>query len=229
MQNEKVFGYVDNEVEVRKFMVSVYAWMAIGVFTSGIVAFYTSITPQLLAIVYKGFYFFIIGELILVFFLARKIMSMDPLMATFFFLLYSAVNGLTLSFVFLAYTKTSINSVFFIATGMFATMSAYGFFTKKDLSGWGNILFMGLIGIIIASIVNIFLRNSALYWIISYIGVAVFVGLTAYDTQKIKNLYITNANSDITARRLSILGALKLYLDFINLFLMLLRIFGRRR
>ena len=150
-------------------------------------------------------------------------------MGTFFFLLYAAINGLTLSFIFLRYTGQSITRVFFITSGTFAAMSAYGFFTKRDLSSWGNILFMGLIGIIIASIVNFFLKSTMLYWIISYVGVAVFIGLTAYDTQRIKKMYLSFQEGAEFSKRLAILGALHLYLDFINLFLFLLRIFGRRR
>lgn len=151
--------------------------------------------------------------------------------ATGLFILYSALNGVTLSFIFLAYAKASIVSTFFICALTFLACSIYGWTTKKDLTSVGSFMFMGLIGIIIASVVNIFLRNPAIYYMIGYIGVIIFVGLTAYDTQKIKNMAHTQPaglDGDVV-RKGAIIGALALYLDFINLFLMLLRIFGGGR
>ena len=140
------------------------------------------------------------------------------------FVLYSFIMGITFSFIFLVYAKTTIYTCFFITAGTFFVMSLYGYFTKKDLSSWGNLLFMGLIGVIIASVVNIFLHSSTLYYIISYVGVFIFIGLVAYDTQKIKAL-IGQENNEQN-QKLAIIGALALYLDFINIFLFLLRIFG---
>ena len=144
------------------------------------------------------------------------------------FLAYSFLNGLTLSVVFLAYTKSSIASTFFVTAGTFAAMSLYGYFTKKDLSSWGNLFFMALIGLIIATIVNVFWANTTLYWITTYAGVLIFVGLTAYDTNRIKQM-LANQEVNEGTQKLALLGALTLYLDFINMFLYLLRIFGDRR
>jgi FtsH-binding integral membrane protein len=150
--------------------------------------------------------------------------------ATGLFMLYSALTGLTLSSILLVYTGASIASTFVVTAGMFGAMSFYGYTTKRDLSGFGSMLFMGLIGIVLASLVNIWLKSPALTWAITYIGVVVFVGLTAYDTQKLKNMgEQLNADDKDGFRKYAIVGALTLYLDFINLFLMLLRILGNRR
>jgi FtsH-binding integral membrane protein len=167
----------------------------------------------------------------MVFAISGMVNRMSAGTATSLFVIYSALNGVTLSFIFLAYTRTSIVSTFFICAGTFIGCSIYGWATKKDLTSWGGFLMMGLIGIIIASLVNIFIHSSAMSVIISYIGVFVFVGLTAYDTQKIKNMAMTQPAGldNAVVRKGAILGALSLYLDFINLFLMLLRIFGQTR
>lgn len=168
-------------------------------------------------------------ELGIVFFLSSRINKMSTNMAIGLFLLYAALNGLTLSVILLAYTGASIASTFFITAGTFGAFSAYGYFTKKDLSGWGGFLYMALIGLIIASVVNLFLRSAGFYYIVSYIGVLIFVGLTAYDTQKIKQMSLmVDADSD-AGKKGAILGALTLYLDFINMFIFLLRILGNRR
>lgn len=175
------------------------------------------------------FFGIIIAELGLVIWLSSRIESMNATKAISLFLLYSALNGLTFSILFLMYTSGSIASTFFITAGTFGVMSAYGYFTKKDLTSWGNILFMGLIGIIIASVVNFFFQSEMLYWGITYIGVLVFVGLTAYDTQKIKKMSLELDVDSEEGSKGAIMGALTLYLDFINLFIMLLRIFGQRK
>ena len=154
---------------------------------------------------------------------------MNASMAIGLFLLYSALNGLTMSIIFLIYTSASIASTFFITAGTFGVMSAYGYFTKKDLTSIGNIAFMGLIGIIIASIVNIFLQSPMLYWAVTYIGVLVFVGLTAYDTQKIKKMSLEMDIESEEGSKGAVMGALALYLDFINMFIFMLRIFGQRK
>lgn len=159
--------------------------------------------------------------------LAARIHKLSLATATVMFIAYSIINGVTMSLLFLLYTSESIASTFFITAGTFGAISAYGYFTKKDLSSLGSILIMALIGILIASLVNIFLESSTLYWIISYVGVAIFVGLTAYDTQKIKES-IMNSDVNETAYKIALMGALELYLDFINLFIYLLRIFGDR-
>ena len=222
------------QVLVNTFVRSVYNWMAIGLALTGVVAFYIVNSPSIMQLIIGNrliFFGLIIGELALVFSISARVHKMQASTATALFVLYAALNGATLSVIFLAYTKSSIASTFFICAGTFVACSIYGWTTKRDLTSFGGFLFMGLIGIIIASLVNLFLRSSAMYMIISYIGVFVFVGLTAYDTQKIKNMALTQpAGLEASAvRKGAILGALSLYLDFINLFLMLLRIFGDRR
>jgi uncharacterized protein len=222
------------EVLVNDFVRSVYNWMCIGLALTGFLAYYVSTSPTLLALVFGNpvvFYGLIIGELVMVFALAGWVERMSPTTATALFLGYAALNGVTLSVIFLAYARASIVSTFFICSATFAACSVYGWTTKKDLTSWGGFLTMGLIGIIIASLVNLFIRSNAMTMIISYIGVIVFVGLTAYDTQKIKVLALTQPDGvdGSVTRRLAIHGALTLYLDFINLFLMLLRILGGRR
>lgn len=214
------------------FLAKVFNWMAIGLGLTGVTAYITAQTSVALAIIASPFFFvLIIAELGMVLYLSARIDKMQPGTATGLFMAYSVLNGLTLSVIFLAYTKESIGGTFLITAGMFGTMAIYGMVTKRDLSGLGSFLFMGLIGIILASIVNIFLHSSSLYWTISVIGVLIFVGLTAYDVQKIKNMGEQGImdQGDSAIRKMSILGALALYLDFINLFLMLLRFFGNAR
>lgn len=222
----------DVAVEQQKFITKVYGWMAGALAITGFVAMYTASTPSLiLSIVQNQFLFFglIIGELLLVGSLVGFVRKLSPVAATAIFILYSVLNGLTLSIIFLVYTAGSIASTFFITAGIFAVMSLYGWFTGNDLTKFGNLLFMLLIGLIIASVVNIFMHSQTIYWIVTYLGVFVFVGLIAYDTQKLKELGGTVDATSSDGRKLAIIGALSLYLDFINLFIMLLRIFGKRR
>lgn len=213
------------------FINKVYGWMALALAIAGFVALRTanSVLVDMIAANQILFFGLIIAELGLVVWLSSRIDTMNATKAISIFLLYSALNGLTFSILFLVYTSGSIASTFFITAGTFGVMSAYGYFTKKDLTSWGNILFMGLIGIIIASVVNIFWHNEVLYWGITYIGVLVFVGLTAYDTQKIKKMSLELDVDSEEGSKGAIMGALALYLDFINLFIMLLRIFGDRK
>jgi FtsH-binding integral membrane protein len=221
------------QVRVNEFIRSVYNWMAIGLALTGLVAFYIASTPALLELIFRNqilFFGLIIAELALVFVISARIQRMQASTATGLFILYSILNGVTLSFIFLIYTRASIASTFFVCAATFVACSIYGWTTKRDLTSMGGFLMMGLIGIIIASVVNIFVRSSAMHMIISYIGVLVFVGLTAYDTQNLKAMAASQP-ADVGAgvvRKGAILGALKLYLDFINLFLMLLRILGNR-
>ena len=222
------------EVLVNDFVRSVYNWMCIGLALTGFLAYIVSTSPTMLQLVFGNpmvFYGLIIGELVMVFALAGWVDRMSPATATALFVGYSALNGITLSVIFLAYAQASIVSTFFVCSATFAACSVYGWTTKKDLTSWGGFLTMGLIGIVIASLVNLFIRSNAMTMIISYIGVIVFVGLTAYDTQKIKTLALTQPDGvdGSVTRRLAIHGALTLYLDFINLFLMMLRILGGRR
>jgi len=222
------------EVLVNEFVRSVYNWMAFGLVLTGGVAYYVSTSPAILRLVYGNpilLFGLIAVELGLVFAISGMVTRMSASTATFLFVLYSGLNGITLSFIFLLYTRASIVSTFFICGGTFLACSIYGWTTKRDLTSWGGFLVMGLIGIIIASLVNMFIRSTAMTLIISYIGVIVFVGLTAYDTQRLKHMALTQP-AGLEAgviRKGAILGALSLYLNFINLFLMLLRIFGSTR
>jgi len=214
------------------FLAKVFNWMALGLGLTGIVAFLTAHSGLAMAIVATPLFFvLILAELGIVFYLSARIDRMQPGTATGLFVGYSFLNGLTLSTIFLAYTSASIAGTFFITAGMFGAMAVYGLVTKRDLSAMGSFMFMGLIGIILASIVNIFLKSSGLYWTISVIGVLVFVGLTAWDVQKLKNMGEQGImeQGEAAIRRGAIIGALALYLDFINLFLMLLRFFGGSR
>ena len=214
------------------FLAKVFNWMAMGLGITGIVAYLTAESGLAMSIVASPlFLILVLAELGMVFFLSARIDKIQAGTASGLFIGYSILNGITLSVIFLAYTRSSIAATFFITAGMFGAMAVYGMVTKRDLSGFGSFLFMGLIGILIASVVNIFLHSSSLYWAITYIGVFIFTGLAAYDVQKIKNIGEQGIMSEGEAaiRKGSIMGALTLYLDFINLFLMLLRIFGGRR
>ena len=214
------------------FLAKVFNWMAIGLAATGGVAFLTAESGMARTLVASPIFFvLVLAELGMVFFLSARIDKLQPGTATGLFLGYSVLNGLTLSTIFLAYTHASIAGTFLVTAGMFGAMAVYGLVTKRDLSGMGSFMFMGLIGILLASVVNIFLHSSALYWAISAIGVLVFVGLTAYDVQKIKTIGEEGImqQGEAAIRKGSIIGALALYLDFINLFLMLLRFFGGNR
>jgi len=214
------------------FLAKVFNWMAIGLGITGVVAWFTASTGLAAQLIASPLFMILLfAELGLVFYLSARINKIQAGTATGLFIGYAALNGLTLSMIFLAYTQSSIAATFFITAGMFGAMAVYGFVTKRDLSGMGSFLFMGLIGIIIASVVNIFLKSSSLYWAISLIGVFVFVGLTAYDVQKIKNMGEQGImeQGHEAVQKGAIMGALALYLDFINLFLMLLHFFGGSR
>jgi FtsH-binding integral membrane protein len=222
------------QVLVNDFVRSVYNWMFIGLGVTGLTALYVSSSETMMQLVFGNrliFFGLIIGELALVFSISGMVNRMSAGTATMLFIIYSILNGVTLSVIFMAYARASIVSTFFICGATFLACSIYGWTTKKDLTSWGGFLFMGLIGVIIASLVNLFIRSSAFSMLVSYIGVIVFVGLTAYDTQKLKNMAMTQpAGLDgAVLRKGTILGALSLYLDFINLFLFLLRILGRGR
>jgi FtsH-binding integral membrane protein len=221
------------QVRVNEFIRSVYNWMAIGLGLTGFVAFYVSNSETLLKLIFGNqliFFGLIIGELVLVFTISARVHKMQASTATSLFVLYAALNGATLSAIFLIYTRASITSTFFICAATFIASSIYGMVTKRDLTSMGQFMFMGLIGIVIASVVNLFVRSSGISLIVSYIGVIVFVGLTAYDTQKLRAMALSQPEGldSSIVRKGAILGALALYLDFINLFLMLLRILGNR-
>ena len=213
---------------LRAHMIRVYNYMAGGVALTGVVAYFTH---QFFGQTLYGsplMYVLMFAPLVLVFFISFRIESLSASTARALFFVYAALVGASLSIIFQVYTESSITRVFFISAAAFAGLSLWGYTTQRDLTGMGSFLMMGLIGIIIASLVNIFLRSSGLDWIISVIGVLVFAGLTAYDTQKIKEMYSPNDDGTVTGRK-AVMGALSLYLDFINLFLMLLRLFGGRR
>jgi FtsH-binding integral membrane protein len=221
------------QIRVNEFIRSVYNWMAIGLALTGFVAFFVSNSQTMMRLIFGNqliFFGLIIGELALVFSISARVHKMQASTATSLFVLYAALNGATLSAIFLIYTRSSITSTFFICAATFVASSIYGMATKRDLTAMGQFMFMGLIGIVIASVVNLFIRSSGVSLIVSYIGVIVFVGLTAYDTQKLRTMALSQPDGlDAgTIRKGAILGALTLYLDFINLFLMLLRILGNR-
>ncbi|HEX5680844.1 MAG TPA: Bax inhibitor-1/YccA family protein [Desulfobacterales bacterium] len=222
------------QVRVNSFVRSVYNWMAIGLGITGVVAYGVANSPGVTEIIFGSqliFFGLIIAQLAMVYMISARIQRMQASTATMLFIVYSALNGATLSSIFLVYAQSAITSTFFICAATFTACSVYGWTTRRDLTTMGGFLTMGLIGIVIASVVNMFIQSSAVSTIVSYIGVLVFVGLTAYDTQDIKNMALSQPG-DIDAgavRKGAILGALKLYLDFINLFLMLLRIFGSGR
>lgn len=210
----------------------VYLWMTLALLITGFTAYYIATTPAILSLILANqavFWGLAIAEIALVIGLSAAINKLSLTTATIMFVGYSVINGATMSFIFLAYTASSITNVFLITAATFAVMALFGYFTKTDLTSLGKILLMALIGIIIATLVNIFTKSQGLTVILNYLGVLVFVGLTAYDSQKIKQMLLMAPDAGETAQKIALLGALSLYLDFINLFLYLLRIFGSRR
>ena len=227
------------DVGLRQYMLRVYNYMASALALTGVIAYGVANTLALLRMLYVAgpggtieptmlAWIAMLSPLAFVLVLSFGVNRLSASTMQILFWAFAACMGLSLTNIFLAYTGTSIARVFFITAGTFAGMSLWGYTTKRDLSGFGSFLMMGLIGIIIASVVNMFLQSSAMHLIISVVGVLVFVGLTAYDTQKIKSLYMESDGAEVTSKK-AIMGALTLYLDFINLFLMLLRLFGDRR
>ncbi len=218
------------EDERKKFMSGVYTWMTLALALSGLTAFGVASSITMVRFIFGNqfvFYGLIIAELALVMYFSFRIHKMSVTAASLVFIVYSILNGITMASIFIMYTRTSIFSVFLISAGMFAAMSIYGRVTKKDLRSAGRYLTMALIGVIIASLVNIFLRSSGLDWLLSLVTVGIFVGLTAYDTQKAYAIAERADGSDVFAKA-SVVMALELYLDFINIFLSLLRLFGKR-
>lgn len=231
--NNEVYYQRERTAELQsEFIRRVYNWMGIGLATTALVAMFTASSQSMLQLIFGTpmvFFGLIVAELGLVIALSAAINRLQASTAALMFFIYSALNGLTLSAIFLAYTQASIASTFFITAGTFAAMSIYGYSTKRDLTSWRSFLFMGLIGIILASVVNLFLHSESIYWVVTIGGVLVFVGLTAYDTQKIKEMAYQGFGDAEMERKGAVIGALRLYLDFINLFLLLLRLFGGRR
>ena len=212
-------------------MSKVYLWMTLALVVTGMTASYVASSPAILYAIVSNqiaFWGLFIGELVLVFVLSSRIMSLSFVTASLMFVIYSIMNGVFFSFILLAYTEQSIATTFLITAGTFGAMSLFGFVTKRNLSTMGRILFMLLIGLIIATVVNIFMKAEGLTLILNYAGVVIFVGLTAYDTQSIKQMLQEHGDKE-GAEKIALLGSLSLYLDFINLFIYLLRFFGESR
>jgi FtsH-binding integral membrane protein len=245
--NQQSFTKTADQVNIdeglRAYMLKVYNYMTIGLLVTGLVAFFfgkasivTNSAGEIINLTPVGNLLFnsplmwvvMLAPLGFVFYLSARINKMSVSTAQTTFWIFSAIMGLSLSSIFIQYTGASISRVFFITSGTFAGMSLYGYTTKKDLTKLGGFLIMGLIGIIIASIVNIFIGSTAMQFAISVIGVLIFIGLTAYDTQKIKNMYLAGDSESVGSKK-ALMGALRLYLDFINLFILLMRLFGQRR
>jgi hypothetical protein len=215
-------------------MARVYLWMMLGLMVTAVVSLFVISSPMLLSLIFSSnltFFGLIIGEFVLVIAISRVVTRVSPMAGLALFFLYAALNGATLSVIFLAYQLGTIVLAFGVTAVTFGIMSIIGFTTKQDLTKWGGILFMALIGLIIASVANMFLASSALDWIITYAGILIFMGLTVYDTKRIKTMTYTLAAQGDTqvVSRVGVMGALRLYLDFINLFLYILRLLGRRR
>lgn len=211
-----------------EFLWQVYRWMSIGLALTGVIAWWVASTPALAQAVFSNpvvFYGAMIAEVVMVLVFAARASRMSFVSAAVLFTTYAALNGVTMAMVFLVYTASSVGQVFLVCAGAFACLSAYGATTKRDLTAMGQFLFFGVIGLVIASVLNIFLKSATIYWVTSYAGVLIFAGLTAYDNQKLRRMYALQGESG----NLALHGALTLYLDFVNLFLMALRIFGRRR
>ena len=218
-------------VQERTFIRRVYGWMTAGLAVTGLIALIVAAKGLHRPMIESGMYIgLIIAELVVVLIMCAAMSKMSPFAASACFFIYAALNGLTLSVIFLAYTTSSIASTFFVAAGTFGAMSLYGYFTKKDLTGIGSLCFMALFGLILSSIVNLlFVRSAGFDLLISCVGVLVFVGLTAYDTQKIKQIHAAGDEGTDVDKKAAVMGALALYLDFIMLFLYLLRLLGGRR
>ncbi len=216
------------------FLAKVFNWMAIGLGITGLAAFITVNSQTMMQLVFGNrlvLYGLMFAELGMVFYLSARIQQMSSQAATGLFVAYSLLNGVTLSAILLIYTAASVAATFFITAGMFGAMAVYGLVTKRDLSGLGSFMFMGLIGIVIASLVNIFMHSPAISWMVSGLGVIIFTGLTAYDVQKITQMGASGImhEGEAAIQKVAIMGALSLYLDFINLFISLLQFFGNRR
>ena len=220
---------INSENKMSKFFSKVYLWMFIGLLTSGVVAYYTAVTESMLYFVSRYFTFIIILELIVVIAFSALRRKVSPLVAKILFLVYSIISGITLSSIFLVYEIGSIGMVFLSSALMFGLLAIYGYVTKTSLTSLGKILLFALIAVVIMSIINMFIGNSSFSIFISIVSIVIFLGLTAYDMQKLKAVYNYYENDEAELSKASIYGALDLYLDFINIFLDLLRLFGKSR
>jgi uncharacterized protein len=234
------FDYVPNQLprvatvgtaeQVSAFLRVVYGWMCVGLGITASVAWVVAGSPGILLTIAQNrpiFWALIIAQLGIVFVMSARVDKLSPTTAAALFVAYSGLTGVTMAFVLLAYTGASVASTFVVTAGMFGSMALYGTLTTRSLAGWGQFLFMGLVGVVLASIVGIFWQSSALQFVISFCGVIVFTGLTAYDAQRMRNMAVSLPDGRVGAY--GVVGALALYLDFVNLFLMLLRLFGGRR
>ena len=220
------------EVSERSFLTQVYFWMAMGLALTGFVAAWVAQTPGVMAALMQNTFSMLVLVFIqigIVMWLSSRIAQLSVMAATVGFSIYATLNGVMFSTIFLVYTGASIALTFMVTAGTFALVSVYGFVTKRNLTSAGSFCAMALIGIILASLVNLFFKSSVLYWILTYAGVAIFIGLTAYDTQQLKQIHRQGFGSQEMTQKIALLGALKLYLDFINLFLLLMRVMGRRK
>lgn len=226
-------GAHGRDMLIQGFMSRVYLWMTMGLCITGIVSLYAVGSPGVIGMLrdhgLAPFFILLLAELVLVVYLSSQVMKLKPAAASVLFFLFAAMNGLMIAPVFLVFTRDSIASAFFVSAGMFGAMSLYGTVTARDLSTMRGFLMMGLFGIIIASLVNLFMRSEMIMWVTTYIGVFVFLGLTAYDTQKLRDIASKGEMSEDIRGSLAVLGALTLYLDFINIFLKILRIMNRRK
>ncbi len=233
MGYDKQYGAATQEVVQRMTMNRVYGWMTLALLVSAVSAYVTATSPAIMSLVFGnkiGFFALVIAELALVFYLSARIQKLSFSAASLLMGLYSVLNGALLSSIFYVYSMTVIQTAFLSTALTFGVMSAYGYFTKSDLSRLGSYLLMGLIGLIIASVVNIFVGGTVMSTIITYLGLVIFIGLTAYDTQKIKNTLALQdeLGMQIDVRKVGLMGALELYLDFVNMFLYILRLLGNR-
>ncbi len=219
---------IDSENKMSEFFSKVYLWMFIGLLVSGGIAYYTSVTPGVRGLVYSYFNLFLILELVVVIAFSALRKKVSPLVAKILFLVYAAISGLTLSSIFLVYKLDSIGMVFLSSALMFGLMAAYGYITKTNLSSFGKVLIFALLAVVIMSLINMFIGNGTFGIVISVISIVVFLGLTAYDMQNLKSMYDYYANDENELNKVAIYGALDLYLDFINIFLRLLQLFGKR-
>ena len=225
-------GELEASAAFPALMQKTYLWMAMALAITGLTAYVVATTPALMGLMFqypKAIWVFAIAELALVLGLSAAIEKLSLPVATLMFVAYAVLNGVTFSTLFYVYTMGSLATTFFVTAGTFGAMSVVGFFIKKDLSSIGRILIMALIGLIIATVVNIFMQSRGLEILVTYLGVLIFVGLTAYDTQKIKKMFMMAPDAGAHAQKYAVLAALTLYLDFINLFLYLLKIFGNRK
>ena len=239
MNNNQIPGSIFNyqnttlqEEAQRSFMLRVYGWMTVGLLITAATAFLMVSSPTLMAAIMGNmllFFGLVIGELVLVVVLSAAVSKMSPMLAGWLFMGYAMLNGVALSIIFLVYAQESIAITFGITACTFGIMTLFGLTTQRDLTKFGNLLIMALIGMFVATLVNLFLASTIIYWITTYVMILIFIGLIAYDTQRLKNMSLTVSADGGTMQKASILGALRLYLDFVNLFLLLLRIFGRRR